>query len=192
MTITLSSRAPTTRIELLDAAPADLVEEFLSIYREAFLPLETLAPARQALTDAEFREEMVHPGVQKFVARNSEGEATALAFMTNDLTLVPWISVPYFAARYPDEFARQAIFYVGALLVRRQFQGGPWAAMLTDELVRYVAALGGVGAFDCCGYVTSTVKLPELIACVADGVSVYHRELMDSQNYFAFDFQGLK
>jgi hypothetical protein len=90
------------RVDRTTAVPAELVEEFLAVYRAAFAPLETRAAARQSFDDDEFRDEMVDTRVLKFVAYDADGEACAMAFMATDLHAVPWISVPYFAHKFPD------------------------------------------------------------------------------------------
>ncbi len=83
-------------VETLALVPDEMARRFLAIYRAAFAPLEKLAPARQSLTDEEFLEEMADDSVVKFVASDRHQEPCALAFMATDLSVVPWISVPYF------------------------------------------------------------------------------------------------
>jgi len=180
------------RVDRITDVPTDLVEEFLAVYRTAFAPLEVLAPARQALTDAEFHEEMADARVVKFVAYDDSGEATALAFMATDLSVVPWISVPYFAKRYPDQYARNAIFYVGALLVRADRQGGPWVKTIVDDMIRYVAERRGVAAFDCCGFNTDVVKLPDTLARATHRLAYAETTDIDVQRYYAYDMAGLR
>lgn len=179
-------------VERLTAVTSDIVEEFLPVYRRAFAPLEVLAAARQALTDDEFRDEMVDDRVIKFVARDSDGQAAALAFMATDLSVVPWVSVPYFAKRFPDHYARGAIFYVGALLVRAERQGGPWMKAIVDDMIRYVAEHQGVAAFDCCGFNTETVHLPDTLARATHRLAYAETAEIDVQRYYAYEMAGLR
>jgi hypothetical protein len=179
-------------VERLTAISPSLTEEFLAVYRAAFAPLEVLAPARQALTDDEFRDEMTDPRVVKFVAYDEHGEATAMSFMALDLAVVPWVSVPYYAARYPEQHARGAIYYVGALLVRPDRQGGPWVKVVVDDVLRYGAERRGVVAFDCCGFNAEVVKLPETIARVAHRIAYAETVELDAQRYYAYDMAGLR
>lgn len=176
-----------TRLTAIDDA---VTEEFRAVYRKAFAPLETLAAARQALTDDEFRAEMTDPRVVKFVAADPSGEVCALAFMATDLNLVPWVSVPYFAKKFPDHYARGAIFYVGALLVRAERQGGPWVKVIVDDMVRYVAEHRGVAAFDCCGFNTDVVKLPETLARATHRLAYAETVELDAQRYYAYEMAG--
>ena len=123
---TPAPRRPRGRVDLIGTVPEDVAQEFRAIYRAAFEPLMTRAPARQWLTDDEFMHEMTDPSVLKFVARATDtDEIVALSLMSTDLSTVPWISVPYFQTHFPDHFERNAIFYFGSLLVRPERQGGP-------------------------------------------------------------------
>jgi hypothetical protein len=178
------------RLERITAVPDDLVEEFLAMYRAAFAPLEVLAPARQALTDDEFRHEMVDPSVMKFVAWDATGTACALAFVASDLATVPWISVPYFAARFPEHHSRGAIFYAGALLVRADRQGGPWAKVVVEDMFRYVAERRAILAWDCCGFNAEVVRMPESVARAAHRVSYAETIDLDQQRYYAYVMDG--
>jgi hypothetical protein len=180
------------RVDRLTEVSDDLCEDFLRVYRAAFAPLETLAAARQALTDEEFRDEMTDPRVVKFVARDESGAACALAFMALDLSIVPWVSVPYYAKRFPDHFARGAIFYVGALLVRAERQGGPWVKVIVDDMVRYVAEHQAIAAFDCCGFNTDVIKLPETLARSTHRLAYAETMELDSQRYYAYEMAGLR
>jgi hypothetical protein len=179
-------------VEQVATVPRALAEEFLAVYRDAFDPLAVLAPARQALTDAEFLEELEDPSVVKFVARDAADEVVALATMATDLTTVPWISVPFYAARFPSHFERGAIFYFLCLLVRPDRQRGPWGAVLLRALGRFLADRQAVAVFDCCGHNTNVdgIHLPELIVRAQRGIVRLHAEELDQQRYFAFTYEG--
>lgn len=180
------------RVERVTEIPADVVEDFLVAYRAAFEPLEVLAPARQALTDDEFREEMTDNRVLKFVARDEDGTAVALSFMTTDLSIVPWVSIPYYAHRFPEHYARDAICYVGALLVRPERQGGPWVKAVVDDVLTCVAERRGIVAFDCCGFNADVVKLPDTLARAAHRLAYAETTELDQQRYYAYDMAGLR
>jgi hypothetical protein len=192
MSIPALLRPPTdlTVVERLTEVSDELCEDFLRVYRAAFAPLEVLAAARQALTDEEFRDEMTDPRVVKFVARDESGAACALAFMATDLSIVPWVSVPYFAHRFPEHYSRGAIYYVGALLVRAERQGGPWVKVIVDDMVRYVAEHRAVAAFDCCGFNTDVVKLPETLARATHRLAYAETTELDTQRYYAYEMAG--
>jgi hypothetical protein len=188
----LAGPAAGARVERLTEITPEEIERFLAAYRAAFTPLETLAPARQSLTDAEFREEMTDPRVLKFVGRDESGEAVALSFMALDLSIVPWVSVPYYAHRFPEHHARGAVYYVGALLVRPDRQGGPWVKFVVEDVLRYVAEHRGIVAFDCCGFNAEVVRLPDTIARAAHRVAYAETFELDAQRYYAYDLAGVR
>lgn len=164
-----------------------LAYRFLTLYRAAFAPLETLAPARQALTDDEFLEHMEDPSVVKFVGWDEEHEPAALAFMATDLATVPWISPPYFRARYPDHFARGAIYYFGALLVTPGCQRGRWASLVLQAAGRFVADARAVAVFDCCDHNVGR-GLVHLIVRAARTAGTIRTEELEAQRYYALDY----
>jgi hypothetical protein len=189
---TPSPAKPKGRVDILHDVSDAVTEEFLGIYQLAFEPLKTRSPARQWLTDDEFRHEMADPSVLKFVARGSDDEIVALALMSTDLSTVPWISEPYFAHRYPDHFARSALYYFGAMLVRPERQGGPWAKYLLDHIFHFLAEREGVGCFDCCGFNIDTVALPELVQRAGHRLVRFDLQLLDRQQYYAAVVDGFK
>lgn len=184
--------APPAPVERLLTIPDAMTEQFLAIYRAAFAPLETLAAARQSLTDDEFRDEMRDERVVKFVARDTSGDAVALSFMATDLSIVPWVSIPYYAKRFPDHYARGAICYVGALLVRPDRQGGPWVKRVVDDVLTAIAERRGICAFDCCGFNVETVGLADTLARAAHRIAYAETMELDVQRYYAYDMAGLR
>ncbi len=169
-----------------------VVEEFLELYRSAFSPLDTLAAGRQALTDDEFRAELVEESVLKFVGRNDDDRPVAMAIMATDLATLPWISPAFWQARYPEQFARNAIFYVGALLVAPEAQGSMWFHRLLRETIIYAAERRGVGAIDVCRYNAQSVDIPRAVAKVSRSLTDVAIEEVDTQTYWAFVYDGLK
>ncbi len=177
------------RVERTTTVKSDLAEEFLSVYRETFAPLERLSPARQSLTDEEFLAAMGDESVVKFVGWSRVGQPCAMALLTTDLSTVPWISVPYFAARFPDHHRRGALYYFHAILVRAENQGGAWARLMFEELTRMLARENAVGAFDSCSHTVERTRLPEMIARVANRLCLLDPIELDRQHYFGYVFQ---
>ncbi len=176
-----SETHPRSSVEKLSFVDHELAERFRLIYRAAFAPLETLAPVRQGLTDSEFRDQMFDPSVIKFVAWDENGEPAALAFMATDLSKVPWISVPYFQARFPEHFARGAIYYFVALLVSPAHHRGPWASRVLRAANRAVMEARAIAVFDCCEHNVGR-KLPDFIARVASWMTPVE---LEAQRYYA-------
>lgn len=181
------------RIETPESLPDAQVEDFLKLYRSAFEPMEVLAAARQSLTDDEFVEELTHPATFKMVCYDDADRAVGLSFMTNDLTTVQWISIPYYQARFPQHFARKAIYYNGALLVHPDYQGTSAARLLLEAVFRKCGETDAVCAFDCCGFNVDSRRFPQMIADIARSVcrSVDTQEI-DVQRYYAYVTEGSK
>lgn len=186
---TTAAHAP-VRVERMTTVPEELVGPFLAVYRAAFEPLATRAACRQSLTDDEFREEMRDARVTKLVAFDANGEAGSMAIVATDLSVVPWISVPYYAHRYPEQFARGAVYYVNAAVVRPDRQGGPWTKVVLEDLYRFVAENRAVMAFDACGFNVDVIKLVEATARAAHRIAHVEDVELDVQRYYAFDMAG--
>jgi hypothetical protein len=178
------------RVVRMTEVPPELADEFLAVYRAGFAPLELRSAARQTLTDEEFRAEMSDPRVTKFVAFDDNGAAGAMAIVATDLSVVPWISVPYYAHHFPEHYARGAIYYVNAVVVRPDRQGGPWSKVVLEEMYRYVAEHHALMAFDCCSYNVDVVKLVETTRRAAHRIAHVEDVELDQQRYYAFDMAG--
>ena len=180
------------RIDTPAVLPADMAEDFLKLYRAAFEPMETRAAARQSLTDDEFLEEMTDTRVFKWVAWDDFGTPCAMAFMALDLSIVPWISVPYYRAKFPEHYERGAIYYFGSLLVHPDFQGTSAAPELIAAVIRKIGADNAIAAFDCCGFNVDK-GFPEMIRRVGERVLVsLDAQEIDRQHYYAYDMRGVK
>ncbi len=179
------------RITIEHSIDVETQEAFLAIYREAFAPLEPLAAARQALTDEEFRAQMNDPGVFKFLAWDEHEQACAMAIMAADLTKVPWISPQYFAAHFPEHFARHAIYYYQALLVRPDHQKSGTAGRMLEAVITKVAQDKAVAAIDCCRFTVEEVQFPAMVSAVASRLCHFEEWQMDSQHYYAYRSTGL-
>jgi GNAT superfamily N-acetyltransferase len=179
------------RITIEHSIDVGTQEEFLEIYREAFAPLEPLAAARQALTDEEFRGQMNDPGVFKFLAWDKDERPCAMAIMAADLAKVPWISPQYFAARFPEHFARGAIYYYQALLVRADHRKTGTAGRMLEAVITKVAEDQAVAAIDCCRFTVEEVQFPAMVSAVASQLCHFEEWEIDTQHYYAYRSTGL-
>ncbi len=180
------------RVTIETVIDESTTEQFLELYRAAFDPLEGLAAGRQALTDDEFREEMRLETVLKFIGWDRRGRPVAMVVIATDLDVVPWVSPRFWRERYPEQAARNAIYYFGALLVSPTVRGGPWAHRMLSETVKFTARNHAVAAFDCCAFNVDTVQLPKMIAAVAESLSFVDTEKVDEQVYYAYVTHGLR
>ena len=164
-------------------------ERFYAMYLDLFAPLRTKAPARQVLHRHEFFDEMADPRVLKYVAWNALGEPVALSTLTADLTTVPWISAEFFAARYPEHYARQAVYYWGfAVAQGDRHTTFPFRQILVAIITKMVREKA-VCAYDICGFNNVQLRFAAHLQSVGGRFVNTTAEVLDTQTYYgaAFD-----
>ncbi len=169
----------------------DAVEPFLDLYRQSFAPLATRSAIRQWFTDDEFRHEMASDAVVKFIGRDEHGRPCALATLATDLATLPWLNPTYYRHHFPDHYERGAIYYISALLVRPDLQGGPWVRAMLHEIAGFILNNRGMTAFDCCDYNVSEVGLPDLVTAIAREVARVQIDEIDCQHYYAVELSEM-
>ncbi|UGT65745.1 hypothetical protein LTT66_20700 [Nocardia gipuzkoensis] len=177
------------RVTVEGTIPEERIAVFHRLYEEAFGPLRAKAIARQVLHPEEFREEMVDPRVQKYVA-HAGGQPIGVTTLTKHLETVPWISPDYFAARYPEHAARDAIYYAGFTLVAPSArEGAAFHAMIKSVVHVLVAERAAVG-WDICSYNNTRFSFADSIRAVLDEQANVEVAVEDSQIYYAARFTG--
>ncbi|OLE21522.1 MAG: hypothetical protein AUG44_27310 [Actinobacteria bacterium 13_1_20CM_3_71_11] len=171
-------------------APAD-IDTFYGIYVTAFDPLRTRAAARHLLSAQEFAAEMTDERIEKYVAWSAEGQPIALTTLTGDLAAVPWVSPDYYAARYPEHFARGALFYLGYTLVHPDHERHGVFARIAARIVRRCTEARAVCAFDVCGHNDDVHQIGRSIAALSRSLDM-KVETADVQTYYAAVFNGPK
>jgi len=171
-------------------------EMFFQLYLQAFEPLRTKAAARQVLTRDEFFEHLADPRVDKYVAWQSASEPVGITTLTKHLDALPWISAEYYAARYPEEWSRNAVYYLGFTLCQPAVAGGsraPDRPNFLETLIQIgigpLIAERGVIAYDVCLYNNETLNLPDRIAKVLNRHSDARAEVLDTQVYYGVSFR---
>lgn len=179
------------RVTCLREADPGLWAEFWPLYEEAFGPLRERAAARQVLSREEFAEEFTDPRVWKYVAWDEAGEPVGLTTLTDDLSIVPWISPHYYAAHYPDQWRRRAVFYMGFTLVKPSLRHTRvFFAMLRPTVLR-VASRGGVCAYDVCGFNDTMLRFGLGIDRLLHRLAEVDVAAVDVQTYYAVSFTGM-
>jgi DNA-dependent RNA polymerase auxiliary subunit epsilon len=172
------------RITVEPAIDGPDVERFYALYLEAFGPLRTMAVARHVLHEDEFREEMVNPLIDKYVAWDEDGRAVAMATLTRHLETVPWISPEYFAHHYPEPWSRGAVFYLGFVLADPGRRRQRMFSEILAAVIRRVADARGICGWDACAFNVRHVKMRDVVVAVSQDVSPTEVEPIDSQTYF--------
>ncbi|MCU1352206.1 MAG: hypothetical protein JWM05_1415 [Acidimicrobiales bacterium] len=182
---------PEARVTIESAIDEYTRERFLDLYHESFAPLAPLAAARQSFTDDEFRMEVDHPDVLKVVGWRGD-EIVAIALISTNLDVVPWISPDFYAQQFPDHYARRAIFYYSTLLVVPEERHGPWVHAITEAGALMTAVNDGLVAFDCCRFTSDEVQLPDMIREISNKYAIVETHEIDVQRYYAYVTHGVR
>ncbi len=174
-----------TRESLIAGPRAD---DFYALYNEAFGPLRARSAARQVLTPAEFYSQLDDPRVDKFVAWSDGGEAVGLTTLTHHLETVPWISPEYFAVRYPQAWAAQAVFYLGFTVARQAERRQGLLETIFETGIRRMAGRQVVVAYDICHYNDTVLRFQERLAALLTHYPDIEMTAIDTQTYYAVTF----
>src|SRR5918998_1867761 len=129
-----------------------VAEALLRLYHRAFEPLKVQAAARQVLNREEFLGQLEDHRVDKYVAWDASGEPAGIITLTRHLHAVPWISPEFFAARYPEQWARNAVYYLGFALARPTTQEPRFLETAVRMAMETLALERPVIAYDICFY----------------------------------------
>jgi hypothetical protein len=165
-----------------------LIEEFYALYTVAFHPLKTRSVARQVLSWREFYEQMRDERVVKYVARGATGEALGLTTLTNQLDSVPWISPEYFAERYPEQWARGAVYYLGFTLAHPSQRHLRFIETIIMVGIRSLVPERAVVAFDVCAFNNQALHFTERVASALLPIPSAQLDLVDTQFYSTITF----
>lgn len=162
-------------------------DDLYEMYRAAFIPLHSRAAFGHLLPRAEFNASLQAPTVNKLIAWDHKGRPVGMTTLTTDLSTEP-VSEWFYAERYPTEYARGDLFYLGFLLVRPDAQRGGVLVELLKTVATHVSAAGGVVAFDVCGFNDETFKFAQVCAMIAGRIRPSSIEKIDVQSFYAVSF----
>lgn len=172
-----------------DIVSGRAAESLFELYRSAFDPLKTQSAARQVLTRDEFFAQLEDRRIDKYVAwEDDHDNPVGIITLTRHLEAVPWISPEYFAARYPEQSARQAVYYMGFILARPMTRQTRFLETIVALCVERLLADQAVIAFDMCSYNKDVLNLSERISRVVRHLSTSHVQQLDTQVYYAVNF----
>ena len=174
-----------TREIVIDGAAA---QALFSLYYGAFEPLSTQAAARQVLTRDEFFNQMEDERIDKYVAWEPDGAPIGIITLTRHLEAVPWISPEYLAARYPEQWSRMAIYYLGFLLARPSTRPARFLETIVKLCIEPLVSERAVIAWDVCSYNNDVLDFTERISRVVQQSSESHVQQLDAQVYYAVNF----
>ncbi|RPF21585.1 hypothetical protein [Myceligenerans xiligouense] len=178
-----------TDVVFQTAVDGETADRFWELYLEAFGPLRTRAAARHVLRRDEFDEEMADPRVTKILARDERGAAVGLTTLATDLAAVPWVSPEYFAARYPEQAKRGAVWYVGFTLAHPERRATRTFMRMIDALVAHLAENRVVVAYDVSRYNDDTLRFADNLRRRMERAADVTVETVDQQTYYAATFR---
>ena len=186
----LHRRAPTVTIEAaVDEATA---RRFWKLYKKTFGALATKAVARQLLHEHEFMDEMLDARVDKYLARDEHGEPVAMCTLTRHLETVPWISPDYFTHHYPEHTARDAVYYLGFILVDPEHRRAQLFIELIGRVAQLMIAERAVCAYDICSHNNDVLGLADAIERLITRTGEFDVAVVDTQTYYAAVCAGPK
>ena len=180
-----AGRQQVTVLTVLDEPTARL---FWELYVTAFGPLRTRAAQRQVLHEDEFYEEMNDPRVWKYVVYDSSGQPVGLSTLTKHLDAITWISPEYYAARYPQHYARQAVYYLGFALVAKGARHLSSFATMIEAIAQRVIDDRAVCGYDICAFNNEAMRFDVTIEAMLNRRHHVPVERLDSQTYYVADF----
>ena len=177
-------RQRATSLTVEHAIDEETARRFYRLYLDTFGELAVKAVARQLLHEHEFMEEMRDGRVDKIVAWDEDGEAVGMCTLTKHLETVPWISPDYFAHHYPEHTARNAVYYMGFILVAEELRRGHLFLDMVAKITEIVTAERGLCAYDICGYNDKVLGLANATASLLHSLGDYDIQAIDSQVYY--------
>jgi hypothetical protein len=166
----------------------ELADEFYDLYETAFGPLRVQALARQVLTRSEFSTQMADAAVMKYVAWDDDGHPVGLCTLTRHLETVPWISPEYFAARYPQHWARDAIWYFGFVLAHPSQRHARFLDQMIEVGVGELVEQRAICGYDMCAFNDGILGLGPRLAHSFERITGVAPQLADAQSYYTLDF----
>lgn len=165
-----------------------IADSLYPLYRRAFEPLRRRAAARHVLSEQEFMAQMADGRIDKYLVWEDDVRLVGVITLTREIEAIPWISPEYYAARYPDQWARKAIYYLVYMLVSPAVRRTGFLESVTRLLVEPMVAERAVLAYDVCSYNNEVVGFSTLISETFRKYSHVQPEELDSQVYFGVNF----
>ncbi len=103
---------------------------------------------------------------------------------------MPWISPEYFAARYPEHTARNAVFYLGFTLVAPQHRRSHVFQFMIEEVIDRVLAARGVCGWDVCAYNERVLGFSDMVGSLLHAHADCTVTEVDTQSYSVVEMHG--
>jgi hypothetical protein len=171
VTITISNRVD-----------AEWLPRLWQIYLAAFEPLTERALLNHLYPRDMFEELVRDDRIWKIVGW-IDGVPVGLATTTNELQLVPQISPPFLARRYPEYAARNAIYFSIFVCVDAEVRSNTLSGRLMAGMAQVAARQDGLQICDVSQY-NCDIGVDRMIHRVCDWFPESDFERIDSQHYY--------
>jgi hypothetical protein len=162
----------------------DDAQALLQLFDESIAPIDAVSATEHSENDDRLLAYFANPGIIKIVAWDGD-EPIGLGIITNDLTLISEPSPVFFANRYPDHAARNAIFYGMSVLVKESERGMTAFSRIYLDMWQIPALVNGVLAFDICKFNVESYNAEKIIAGIAANFPNSRWEEVDTQIWYA-------
>lgn len=160
-----------------------------SLYVDAFLEISALAVQQHMVTPDQFLDMCEDDRIEKWFARDDEGDLIGLGVQTTDLDAWPLISPAYFERKWPKLYAERKIWYVGFVCTR---QDPPAPVSTFAEIITAMSeaarAADGISVMDYC---TANIMrgLPKgALRILKRSRDETRMQCIDQQSFVAYDF----
>lgn len=159
------------------------------LYARAFIEISTLAVQQHMMTPDEFVDMCTDGRIEKWLARDDEGDLIGMGVQTTYLDAWPLISTAFFERKWPELYAERKIWYVG-FVCTRQDPPAPVAtfAQIITAMSTPTRAADGISVMDYC-----TMNVMRGLPRGALNILKRSREgtrmsTIDQQSFVAYDF----
>ena len=106
-----------------------------NIYDSTFEPVNKISPCKQSLDYAHFIDVLSDVSVKKYILWLNNSSPIGLGLVTNTFKNIPWISENYFKFKFPDQYAKNNIYYFMGLAISNEFRGNRYSISLIEEII---------------------------------------------------------
>lgn len=191
--------SPTRRTsEMLDqrrgAVPVTVTHEYVvfgdeaellwALYDSTVSPLDAVSATEHSESKESVLGYFAEPRITKIIAWEGD-EPVGLGMVTNDLRLIYEPSLVFFEERYPEQAARDAIFYGMSVMVKPSRRGMTVFSRIYLDMWQIPAQANGVLAFDMCQFNREMFDGDQLVAGIASNFPNSSWQIVDTQIWYA-------
>lgn len=162
----------------------DIAEALWSIYAESMGPLDQVAAMKQLESKELMLERFANPEIIKVVGWDGD-EPVGLGLLTRNMDLVGEVSPDFFANQFPEQAARNAIYYGMSVLVKPTQRGLTMFSRIYIAMWQIPANLAGVLIFDMCQFNRDVVGADKIVETIAGNFPKSKWSIIDQQSWYA-------